>query len=65
MSSLGFSVEHKAPGPRRTAADIRRQRDRQGDDGFVACMIGLGLLLLAAGGWHGQAQPALQRLLGF
>lgn len=62
MSSLGFSVEHKAPS---APADIRRQRERQGDGGFVACMIGLGLLLLAAGWWHGQALPALHRLPGF
>lgn len=64
MPSLGFSVEHKAPAPRRAPSDLRRPRDGQGDGGFVACMIGLGLLLLAAGGWHGQALPALQRLLG-
>jgi hypothetical protein len=65
MPSLGFSVEHKAPSPRRAPAPAVLSRPRQTDDGgFVIAMIALGLLLLAAGAWHAQLVSMLERLAG-
>jgi hypothetical protein len=67
MPSLGFSVDEKAAfGRRRTPADLRHEREadarQRGDGGFVASMIGLGLLLLALGVWHDYARLLLHRL---
>ncbi|MCW2317028.1 hypothetical protein SAMN06265338_104277 [Rhodoblastus acidophilus] len=65
MASLGFSVERKAPAPRRGDARLRRSPRREENDGrFVLGMIALGLSLLAAGAWHDQARLVLARVAG-
>lgn len=65
MPSLGFSVERKAPAPRRGAASLRRARRRDENDGvFILGMISLGLLLLAAGAYHHQARLLLRQFVG-
>jgi hypothetical protein len=63
MPSLGFSVENKTLAPsRRTQAEIRDEGHEDNDGGFVVAMIGLGLILLAAGAYHDQARLLFLRL---
>ncbi len=67
MSSLGFSVEKKAPpGPRRGSV-VRevRYKDQKNDVSFVASMFVLGLALLALGAYHNQAGALVRNLFGF